>query len=260
MALHSILQRSAARITPIAARFVTAGERYYHNRTPAMYSFAKFQPSNSLVIPTDRLSSLRRRYSAASSSALKTTTCTGCDRKLLKIIDFEIYWAEDDEDDFEDVDPPESFPFKIHEDNHGKQTTTLSRMYQGETVSVEVDLHIDDPDDYAKAHGLDYSYSMSLIVRVLAKSEKYILEFGCTTYPEKILINSLSVKNLDSVEDKSAYEGRDLDDDLQKAFEKYLEARGINNCSTKIFFEYQIRKRKRVYSNHLQKLKKFVQA
>ncbi|KAK1364922.1 Mitochondrial glycoprotein family protein [Heracleum sosnowskyi] len=255
MALHSILGRSAARVKPVVTRLVSGQRTNYHTRTPTLYSGVKSQPSYNLVIPTS-LSSLRR-YSAAASPALKTPT--GYDRILLKVIELKIDDAEEDEDDCEVVEEPYRFPFVI-EDIPGKQTITLTRIRpyrQGETMNVEVHMPIDE----------EASESYTTLVVKVVKSPNFIFEFGCTAYPDEISIDSLSVTTPDSPDHANACEGsddfpsfKDLDDDLQKAFLKYLEVRGINTSTTSYLHEYMIRKEKREYSDWLKTLKKVVQA
>lgn len=51
----------------------------------------------------------------------------------------------------------------------------------------------------------------------------------------------------------------DLDENLQKAFHKYLEIRGIKPSTTNFLHEYMINKDSREYLNWLNKLKKFIE-
>lgn len=53
---------------------------------------------------------------------------------------------------------------------------------------------------------------------------------------------------------------RDLDENLQKAFHKYLEIRGIKPSTTNFLHEYMINKDSREYLVWLKNLKKFVEA
>lgn len=52
----------------------------------------------------------------------------------------------------------------------------------------------------------------------------------------------------------------DLDENLQKAFHKYLEIRGIKPSTTNFLHEYMINKDSREYLVWLKKLKEFVEA
>lgn len=213
------------------------------------------------MVPT-----LFRNYSA-SSAALKTTNTS--DQTLVKVIDAEIVCAEESDENPEVMEAPEGFPFKI-EDVPGQQTITLSRKYQDESITVEVhmpdlvtggedDNEDDDDDDDDEKPTQSH---VPLVVKV-AKSHKFILEFNCTAYPDEISVDSMSVKKPDSAEDEIAYEGpdfSDLDENLQKAFHKYLEIRGIKPSTTNFLHEYMINKDSREYMMWLKNLKKFVQA
>lgn len=110
-------------------------------------------------------------------------------------------------------DVPDSFPFKI-QDNPGQQTISLSRDYQGETVTVEVSMpdlvagEDDEDDDDADDEKSNQS-NIPLVVRV-SKKRGPCLEFCVTAFPDEISIDSLSIKDPDSSEDEIAYEGPDF--------------------------------------------------
>ncbi|KAL8102909.1 uncharacterized protein At2g39795, mitochondrial-like [Apium graveolens] len=256
MALPSLLRRSVSRAAPLAARFIS-GKSNLHTHTPSLYAVVQSNLAAKVVVPT-----AFRNYSA-SSAALKTTNTS--DQTLVKIIDAEIVCAEESDENPEVMDAPQGFPFSI-EDVPGQQTITLSRKYQDETITVEVHMpdlvtgegDEDDNDDDEKPS----QSHVPLIVKV-AKRHNFILEFNCTAYPDEISIDSMSVKKPDSPEDEIAYEGpdfSDLDENLQKAFHKYLEIRGIKPSTTNFLHEYMINKDSREYMMWLKNLKKFVQA
>ncbi|GJN37513.1 hypothetical protein PR202_gb26481 [Eleusine coracana subsp. coracana] len=96
----------------------------------------------------------------------------------------------------------------------------------------------------------------------ISKADGPTLEFTCTAYPDEVIIDSLSVtqKTGDDEKDLIAYEGpefNDLDENLQKAFHKYLELRGISPMTTNFLHEYMINKDSREYLLWLMKLKEF---
>ncbi|KAK6156181.1 hypothetical protein DH2020_010429 [Rehmannia glutinosa] len=164
---------------------------------------------------------------------------------------------------------PQGFPFKI-EDHPGQQTIMLSREYQGETISVEVHMpdlvtgedNDDNDNDDEEGEEKGNQSSIPLVVRISKKSGP-CLEFGCTAYPDEIAIENLSVKDPENSEDQIAYEGPDfgdLDENLQKAFHKYLEIRGIKPSTTNFLHGYMIDKGSREYITWLKNLQKFVQA
>lgn len=52
----------------------------------------------------------------------------------------------------------------------------------------------------------------------------------------------------------------DLDENLKKAFHKYLEIRGIKPSSTNFLFEYMVNKDSQEYLTWLNNLKNFIEA
>ncbi|GMY10064.1 Mitochondrial glycoprotein [Fagus crenata] len=127
---------------------------------------------------------------------------------------------------------PSDFPFEI-EGNPGLQTLTLKRTYQGEEIEVEV--HMPDlvtgenGDDHDGDDGSEKATQSCLpLVVSVSKKGALSLEFSCISYPDQIEIESLAVKHPKSSEDEIAFKGPnflDLDEDLQKAFNRYLKMR-----------------------------------
>jgi complement component 1 Q subcomponent-binding protein len=162
---------------------------------------------------------------------------------------------------------PSDFPFEI-EDNPGLQTLTLKRTYQGEEIEVEV--HMPDlvtgenGDDHDGDDGSEKA-SQSCLPLVVSVSKKGApsLEFSCISYPDQIEIESLAVKHPESSEDEIAYKGPnflDLDEDLQKAFNRYLKMRGIKPSTINFLHEYMINKNSKEELIWMKKLKKFIEA
>jgi complement component 1 Q subcomponent-binding protein len=190
------------------------------------------------------------------------------DDSLVKVIESEIQCAEetDDIDRVEEI--PGGFPFKI-DDQPGHQTIKLTRVYEGENITVEVHMpnlvtgedgeDFDGNDDDAQKGNQS---SIPLVVTV-SKKNAPSMEFSCTAFADEIVIESLAVKNPESSEDQIAYEGpdfHDLDENLQKAFHKYLEIRGIKPSTTNFLHEYMINKDSREYLLWLKNLKGFIDA
>ncbi|MCD9638323.1 hypothetical protein HAX54_022212 [Datura stramonium] len=162
---------------------------------------------------------------------------------------------------------PEGFPFKI-EDHPGQHTITLTREYQGESIDVEVHMpdlltgDEDENDNDAEDHERANQSQIPLVVKV-SKKNGPALEFGLTAFADEIAIDSLLIKDPNAAEDQIAYEGpdfSDLDENLQKAFHKYLEIRGIKPSTTNFLHEYMINKDSREYVMWLKNLKKFIEA
>ncbi|CAH2058694.1 unnamed protein product [Thlaspi arvense] len=190
------------------------------------------------------------------------------EQTLLRLINSEINSARDiDDRDLDEESAPGSFPFKI-EDNPGKQTVTLTRDYKGEHVKVVVSMPSLDADDNEDDDedddddGRSNESSIPLDVTVTKKSG-LSLEFSCVAFPDEIAIDALSVNHPgDYLEDKLANEGpdfEDLDENLKKAFYKYLEIRGVKASTTNFLHEYMVRKSKREYLLWLKNVQKFME-
>ncbi|PWA99496.1 glycoprotein family protein [Artemisia annua] len=225
MAFNTIIRRSA----PLAARlFTTTTQRTFATATRGALRSC--------------LGPCVCKYCYSSASSVEKTTAVkkpSADEALLKVIDSEIQCSVESFEEGEDI--PEGFPFKL-EDNPGQQTVSLTREYLGETIHVEV-----EPSS----------------LTTVSKTGGPCLEFGVTAYADEIVIDSLSVKDPDMTEDQLPYEGPrfdELDENLQKAFHKYLEIRGIKPSATNFLHEYMINKEHKEYTNWLKNLKKFVEA
>lgn len=253
MALNYVIRRTASRVVPLAGRLIGVSQRYNH------HSSSLFAAINCSSCPCQKvfgraLPSSLHHYSSRPAS----------DESLIRVLHSEIDCARDDGPS--EVEIPEDFPFKI-EDTPGLQTVTLTREYLGETITVEVHMSNlitgeegDDGDDDQEEKGSPSQ--LPLVVRV-SKSKGPCLEFGCTAYPDEITIDSLSIKDPNDSEDHVAYEGPDfldLDENLQKAFHKYLEIRGIRPSATNFLHDYMINKDAQEYMNWLQNVKKFVES
>lgn len=257
MALATIIRRSASSVAPLAIRFVQTQRQHQAAIFTALYHTTLSRKTSSSPFYLHALN-----YS--SSPAVKRTSS---DDTLIRVIESEIECALETDDHNRVEEIPAGFPFKI-EDNPGQQTISLSREYQGEVITVDVHMSDlvsgeDDDDDDDAEQPSGSQPSVPLVVSVTKKSGGPTLEFSCTAFPDEIAIDSLAVKNPDTDEDQIAYEGPDfseLDENLQKAFHKYLEIRGIKPSTTNFLHEYMINKDSREYLMWLKNLKNFIEA
>ncbi|GMH04248.1 hypothetical protein Nepgr_006087 [Nepenthes gracilis] len=252
MAFSRVFRRSASIAVPLAGRLI-GGQRHRH--TAAAFSVIKGGSVSPQARPSTNYSGCRYLTNRPSS-----------DQSLLAVIESEIKCAEETEEHNQVEEVPDEFPFKI-EDNPGQQTITLTREFHGETIVVEVTVpnldagEEDNEDDKDDGEGTASQSSLPLIVSV-SKKDGPFLEFGCTAFPDEIAIDSLSLKNPASPDDQIAYEGpdfTDLDENLQKAFHKFLEIRGIKPSTTNFLHEYMINKDGKEYLRWLNNLKKFIE-
>ncbi|CAK8541729.1 unnamed protein product [Lathyrus sativus] len=250
MAIYTVLRRATAAVIPLAARrTVASSSRTFHSalsvKLLSHQEMIPFVPSRSF----------------ANAVAKKSIP----DSNLIKVLQSEINCALEDNEATEQVEIPVGFPFEI-EDNPEVRTIQLKRQYEDEVITVQVDIPTrtpeenegDDADDNEKN---DTESSIPLVVTVF-KGNGVSLEFGLTAYPDEVLIDSLSIKKPDDSEDELAYEGpefTDLDENLQKAFLKYLEIRGITAGTTNFLQEYMFNKDSKEYLLWLKKVKSFVE-
>ncbi|KAI3783435.1 hypothetical protein L1987_42517 [Smallanthus sonchifolius] len=260
MAINTLIRRSASSLSPLAARLLVGQRSFNHHCGGALV--AAVTHTRNIVSNNSFLAPSVSRYCFSASLAV---TRPSSDESLLRVIDAEIKCSEESFEESEGV--PEGFPFEL-DDTLGQQTISLTREYQGESIHVEVEPSSlvtgnedDDSDEDGKSDKDDQA-SLPMVVKV-SKEGGPSLEFGVTAYPDEIVIESLSVKDPEMSEDQLPYEGPrfdELDENLQKAFHKYLEIRGIKPGITNFLHEYMVNKDHREYTNWLKNLKKFVEA
>ncbi|OMO59123.1 Mitochondrial glycoprotein family protein [Corchorus capsularis] len=239
MVLASILRKSANSLATLAIRLTGVQRNYRYYSATAAYHFLH-----------------------SKKPAVQVIQKANSDDNLLRVLDSEIQFCEES-DEIDQVGVPFGFPFEI-EDTPGLETITLKREYDGELIKVDV--HMPDPvvtgmDN--EDNDEDYKSSLPLVV-MITKKDGPCLEFNCTSMLDEISIDSLALKyDQESEEDMLAYEGpdfQDLDENLQKAFHKYLEIRGIKPRTTNFLHEYMINKDNKEYSRWLKNLKNFVES
>ncbi|XP_054784782.1 uncharacterized protein At2g39795, mitochondrial [Prosopis cineraria] len=251
MAMNSVLRRVSSSVLPLAFRAMASPRTFHCAASAVRASGLTHRLIERILLPSVRL---------ANSFATKTSA----DENLLRVLDTEIQCAEEEDHEMEDV--PNDFPFSI-EDNPGERTVFLKRQYEDETITVQVDVpNVAAEEDEDEDEGGDQEEnrdesSIPLVVNI-SKRSGVTLEFGITAFPDEISIDSLSIKQSEESEDQLAYEGpefHDLDENLQKAFHKYLEIRGIKPSTTNFLHEYMVNKDSKEYSMWLKNLRKFIE-
>ncbi|KAL0919402.1 hypothetical protein M5K25_011494 [Dendrobium thyrsiflorum] len=187
----------------------------------------------------------------------------GDDENLMNVLQSEIECVKEPKDPRE-INVPKEFPFEII-DSHGDQTITLKREYNNESIQVTVYMNLDIEGDDIRDENVDHQEgpvqpNISLHITV-DKGQGFILEFGCKLNSDELEIESMASRS-DHFDTQGAYQGpvfSDLDENLQKAFHKYLEVRGIKSSSLHSFlYEYMINKDEREYLKWLKNLKEFL--
>ncbi|CAN8237540.1 unnamed protein product [Cochlearia groenlandica] len=259
MALSTAFRRASSSVATLAFRAV---------RSPV--SFRSGAVSVSRLIRSSQLS----RGSVSSFSRFSTESAvakTTAEKNLISVLESEIECAVTEEAPHENIleDKPEGFPFEII-DTPGERTVLLQRKFEDETIQVEVDsaASYDDEEEEEKDEGNDEDQDNSSVkIRIpmvvsVAKGDGVCLEFGVSAYPDEIVIDSLSIKQPQGSDSDLAYEGpdfEDLDENLQKAFHRYLEIRGIKASFTNFLGDYVANKDSREYLQWLKDLKSFVE-
>ncbi|CAK7342784.1 unnamed protein product [Dovyalis caffra] len=245
MAFNSVIRRACKSFLPLAIRTV-GSPRTFHRAI-------------STVLSVENHTNLQKFLPFSHFSTAVTGQKPTADENLIRVLETEIECVEEPHD-VENI--PNEFPFKI-EDNPGERTISLNRKFQDETIKIEVDMpnvteeEEDDDDDNAKESDAS---SIPLVVSI-TKGSGQSMEFGITAFSDEITIDSLSIKNPES-SDELAYEGpdfNDLDENLQNAFYKYLEIRGIKPSTTNVLFDYMANKDNKEYLLWLKNLKNFVE-
>jgi len=247
--MSTVLRRAAAAVLPQAAcrALSPSYSRAFHS---ALSVGLRLNKETILAVPSLRF---------ANAFATKTSA----DGSLVQVLQSEIDCALEDDPAENQVEIPDDFPFEI-EDNSGERTIHLKREYQDETIKVQVDIPNVAPEgneDEEDAEKNDNESSIPLVVSVF-KGNGVCLEFGVTAFPDEISIDSLSIRQPEESEDQLAYEGpefTDLDENLQKAFHKYLEIRGIKPSTTNFLQEYMFSKDNKEYLVWLKNLKNFIE-
>ncbi|CAN1770093.1 Uncharacterized protein At2g39795, mitochondrial [Linum perenne] len=253
MAFASMISRASSTVLPLAIR-ASGAPRTFRTAVTTVLAVQKQSLAHNIA---------RGSFLPLSRFATSAVASKKAEDNLVRVLDSEIDCA----DEPRDYEVPDGFPFKI-EDNEGERTIILTRNFEDETIKVEVDmLNVDEDEDTEDDKNDDDDEEASdssniPMVVTISKGNGQELEFGITAYPDEITIDNLSIKNPSSSEDRLPYEGPDfgdLDENLQKAFHKYLEIRGIKPSTTNFLLEYMTNKDSREYLNWLNNLKKFVE-
>lgn len=96
---------------------------------------------------------------------------------------------------------PDSFPFEI-EDGDGEKSIVLKRTYQNETIEVHVGM--------TQADKVDEDEDAIPLVVSITKGRGLSLQFGITSFPNEISIDSFSIILSKVHKDKIAYGGPDF--------------------------------------------------
>lgn len=163
-----------------------------------------------------------------------------------------------------------------------------SSPYDDDDEDEQEQAEQNDADDEDDEHSVKIRIPMVVSV---SKGDGVCLEFGVSAFPDEIVIDSLSIKHPQGSDNDLAYEGpdfeyvsfpllcfallqfgccyvirvllvflsSDLDENLQKAFHRFLEIRGIKPSFTDFLAGYVANKDSREYLQWLKDVKSFVE-
>ncbi|KAK9130482.1 hypothetical protein Sjap_010969 [Stephania japonica] len=162
--------------------------------------------------------------------------------------------------------PPHQFEkefdtFSI-EDRKGQQWIRLRGKHGEEDIKVEVTM-FDGAVPVKKSGGggdEDVKLHMSLIVDISKGENCDVLEFICSAWPDALEIQKVFMLRRDGTPG-APYMGpefKELDDELQKELQEYLEARGVNDELAEFLHAYMMNKDKTELINWMENVKCFV--
>ncbi|KAL5202302.1 hypothetical protein ABZP36_013254 [Zizania latifolia] len=210
-------------------------------------------------------------------SSLSGTQASAADAQLLRIINMEISYAQKDCKNRDwSKELGKGFPFEI-QDKEGTNRITLKRSDHKEQIEVEVLLpspvnggeQNDDQEDQSEdgksrsytGNGAPSQYCIPLMVTI-RKGAASCLEISCSSYPNELIIDSLSFGPNDESSDLANLEAKlsNLPEKLQKALYSYLKSRGISTDISDIVHAYMINKECHEYLSWLRKLKGLIKS
>ncbi|KAF2583097.1 hypothetical protein F2Q68_00001072 [Brassica cretica] len=230
--------------------------------TVATLPFRAVRPPLSLQTGAQRvtLDGGSRQFSLASSlislSRGSKLSAITAQENLVSVLESQIESAvvnEETPDDGEEEDKlPEGFPFRII-DTPRERVFFLTRKFENETILVEIDPTApldegkkEEPND-PQAEVL---IGISMVINVSKHDYAPCLEFLANAYIDEIVIDAIYVKQ--------PHKLSDLDENLQKAFHRFLEIRGIKPNITEFVADYLANKDSRERLQLLKDVKTFV--
>ncbi|KAJ4958373.1 hypothetical protein NE237_025484 [Protea cynaroides] len=151
------------------------------------------------------------------------------------------------------------------EDRPGEQWIRLRGKYgDKEDIKIEAtmfDGSVSAPKPTEDGQGEDTRLHISLIVDVSKEEGCDVLEFVCSAWPDSLEIQRVFMLRRDGMPTRP-YVGpdfKDLDDELQNAYQEFLEERGVNDELAVFLHEYMVNKAKTEFIRWLENVKSFIE-
>ncbi|KAK1571199.1 hypothetical protein Q3G72_013249 [Acer saccharum] len=231
MAFCAILCKSASSLALTASR-LTQANRNYHSAVFSASSHLNRKPTLGSFVPDFDF-----------SSAAETKKCSS-NESLLQAIDSEFKRIGHVEES------PSEFTFELNRDFNkwGRSYVVLTKKFQGELVQVCSGYFYVPHFDFE-----DFTVTIS-------KHGGSLLHFDCSYTPDGISIWHITVHDggqyLELLKKKNLE--LDLDENLKKAFQKYLEVRGIKPSGIEFIFKCISNKYTQINLTVLKKIKNFI--
>ncbi|MCL7030905.1 hypothetical protein MKW94_005799 [Papaver nudicaule] len=222
------------------------------------------------------------RYFASSSVTASDSKQLDPTERLKRVIEEELECAEavaeadlqnNQGDSLELLVDPKKYPFEVV-DNPGEQTIILKRKF-GDNESIQIDVDMpgeqDDLEDDNEDSDVDEEdqdgkgkpeFSIPMKVTI-SKGDGPSLELCCFGIPNAVDIFSISLPRPELSPNQIPYKGPeflDLDENLRKSFERYLEVRGISGDLANYLHKYMTKKEGKEYTEWLKNMKEFVES
>lgn len=159
--------------------------------------------------------------------------------------------------------PDDEIPF-IVKDNPGEQWIVLHRKYGKENIKVEATMLDLGPADSNEDLGEDdIPCKICLAVTISKDEATKSMMIGCSAYPDEITVDRVAIMEAEPSTYQLTYYGgpgfEHMKENLQEAFQEFLQERGIDDNLSNFLYEYMINKSKKEYLNWLRSLQSFVE-
>lgn len=157
--------------------------------------------------------------------------------------------------------PHDNIPF-IVKDKPGEQWIALHRKYGKENIKVEATmLDLGSADSHEDLGEDDIPCKICLAVTISKDEATRSMMIGCSGYPDEITVDRVVIMEAESSQELTN-EGPGFErmkEDLQRAFQEFLQERGIDDDLSNFLYEYMMNKSKKEYLTWLQSLQSFIE-
>ncbi|KAK1571422.1 hypothetical protein Q3G72_016731 [Acer saccharum] len=233
MAFSAILRKSASSLALTASRHAQANRNYFSAVFTAS-SHLNWKPTLGSFVPDFEFSSATETKNYSSNES------------LLQAIDSEIKRI-----DHHVEETPSEFTVKLKKDfNKGRIRLKLTKEFEGELVEV----FPGDIDMYYSHQSFKHTYFTVCI----SKHGGLRLQLDCSYTPDGILISDIRVFERYLYHQCYRDIELDLDDNIKKAFQKFLEVRGIKPSIVDFMYKCINKKDTQRKLEVLKKIKNFI--